>query len=111
MSNRNGNPNPNGVNGSGTAPENGGKQPEEKKTLMTRILKTRDRIKASKAGRFGIKVLKGLGVGGVAYLSYKAGAKSVKPTTIYIREGVAEEEEPEEEPTETPEPAETEEEE
>ena len=114
MSNRNQNtqnPNPNGANGgNGAAPDNGGKQPEEKESLTTKIIKVKNKIKASKAGRVGIKILKGLGVGGVAYLSYKAGVKSVRPTTIYIKDGVTEDE-PEDEPTEeTPEPEDREEE-
>lgn len=104
MSNRNTqNPNPNNGANNGGTPDNGGKK-EEKKTLATRIMKARDKVMASKAGRLAVKGLKVLGLGGVAYFSFKAGAKSVKPTTIYIREGVTEEEEPEDEPTETQEP-------
>ena len=107
MSNRNQNtqnPNPNGANGeNGAAPDNGGKQ-EGKKTVMSRLIHVKDKIQASKAGRIGIRIVKGLGVGGIAYFSYKAGARSVKPTTVYIQSGVTEDDEPETEPTETPEP-------
>ena len=107
MSNRNQNtqnPNPNGANGgNGEAPNNGGKQ-EEKKSIMKWLIHTKDAIQASKAGRIGLRIVKAIGVGGIAYCSYKAGAKSVKPTTVYIREGVTEDEESETEPTETPEP-------
>lgn len=103
MSNRNTqNPNPNnGSNGgNGEAPDNGGKQ-EEKKTVMSRLIHVKDAIQASKAGKIGIRILKGLGIGGIAYCSYKAGVRSVKPTTVYIQAGVDEDEEPE---AETPEP-------
>ena len=106
MSNRNTqNPNPNnGANGgNGATPDNGGKQ-EEKKTVMSRLIHVKDKIQASKAGRIGLRIVKALGVGGIAYCSYKAGAKSVKPTTVYIQSGVDEDDEPETEPTETPEP-------
>ena len=99
MSNQNQkNPAENGGNGT-PAPEPAAK---EKKTLTQRILHVRDKVMASKAGRIAVRGLKAVGVGGIAFLSYKAGAKSVKPTTIYIREGVTEEEEkPVEEPQET----------
>jgi hypothetical protein len=46
----------------------------------------------SKTGRFLVKASKILAVVGVGVASYKAGANSVKPTTVYIKEGVNEEE-------------------
>ena len=98
MNNQNPNPN-NGVNGgNGAAPENGGQQEKVKMTIGTRIMKARDRVLASKAGRITVKVLKIAGLGGLAYASFEAGKKSVKPTTIYIKEGVTEDENPVEDP-------------
>lgn len=90
MSNNNRNNNtPNGnVGGGNPQPE---KQPKEKKSFTGWIKKTRDKIRNSKTGRIVVRGLEIAGVGGLAYASYKAGAKSVKPTTIYIREGVTEE--------------------
>lgn len=81
-------------NGAATPADNGGKKEETKQTFVKKLMKTRDRIKANKAGKILLKVGKAIGVGGLAFLSYKAGARSVKPTTVYIREGVTEEEEP-----------------
>lgn len=94
MSNQNRNNTPaNGqVNNGQNAASNG--QQTKKETFIGKILKTRDKIMASKAGRIVVRGLKVAGVGGLAFASYKAGAKSVKPTTIYIREGVTEEETP-----------------
>lgn len=82
--NQNGNQNQNG------APVNG-EQQKEKVTFMQRIMKVRDKVMASKAGRIAIRGLKVAGVGGIAFASYKAGAKSVKPVTVYIEKGVTEE--------------------
>ena len=95
MSKENQNPNP--ANGAEKAPANGGAA-KEKTSIIGKIMKVRDRVMASKAGRIVVRGLKVAGVGGLAFASYKAGAKSVKPTTIYIREGVTEEK-----PVETPE--------
>lgn len=72
-------------------PGDGGEQ-KEKKSFIRGILKTRDKIMDNKVGRIVVKGLKAVGVGGLAFLSYKAGAKSVKPTTIYIEKGVNDEE-------------------
>ena len=89
--NQNGNQNQNG------APVNGEQQKEKeelqmrKVTFMQRIMKVRDKVMASKAGRIAIRGLKVAGVGGIAFASYKAGAKSVKPVTVYIEKGVTEE--------------------
>lgn len=88
-SNQNGNQNQNG------APVNG-EQQKEKVTFMQRIMKVRDKVMASKAGRIAIRGLKVAGVGGIAFASYKAGAKSVKPVTVYIEKGVTEEAEEDE---------------
>lgn len=88
MSNQN--QKPQDVNGEGTA--NGEKQVKEKKSIIGKILKTRDRIMASKLGRGIVRGLKVAGVGGIAYASFRAGKKSVVPTTVYIKEGVTEEE-------------------
>lgn len=90
-----------GNNGQGT-PENAGNgQQTQKTTIVGRILKVRDRVMKSRVGRIAVNGLKIAGVGGIAYASYRAGAKSVKPTTVYIREGVVEEAE---EPTVETEP-------
>ena len=97
------NHNSNPVNGgNGAAPDNGGGK-QEKQSIGVRVMKARDKVMASKAGRIVVRGLKVLGIGGLAYASYKAGAKSVKPTTIYIHQGIAEENE---EPVEQNEPAE-----
>lgn len=72
-------------------PGEGGER-KEKKSFIRGILKTRDKIMDNKVGRIVVKGLKAVGVGGLAFLSYKAGAKSVKPTTIYIEKGVNDEE-------------------
>ena len=107
MSNRNNHPvNPANNNG-GSASANGGKK-EEKVSIIGKVRKIRDRIMANKFGRIAVRGLKVVGVGAIGFASYKAGAKSVKPTTIYIREGVTEEEPKTEEPVPEEEPAENE---
>lgn len=79
--------------------ENGEKN---QKSVFTKIydgvVKMRDNIKASKTGRVFIRIAKGVTIGAGAYGAYRLGQKSVKPTTVYISEGVEEdnEEEPEE---------------
>ena len=91
QNNRNNNA-PNGkVEGGNPQPE---KAPKEKVSFAGWIKKTRDKIQNSKTARIVVRGLKVAGVGGLAFGCYKAGAKSVKPTTIYIREGVTEEETP-----------------
>ena len=97
--NRNNNGN-NGNNGAAQNPQNNGEKPQqEKTTFVGRIIKLKDKVMASKVGRIAVRGLKLVGVGGIAYASYRAGAKSVKPTTVYIQAGVDEEEEtPETEP-------------
>ena len=92
--NRNQNTPANPQNTEPKAPAGGEQPPKEKTTFFGKILKFRDKVKATKAGRIAIKGLKAAGVGGLAFASYKAGVKSVKPTTVYIREGVTEEETP-----------------
>ena len=73
---------------------------KEKKSIIQRLVHVKDKITATKVGRISLGLGKAAAAGGALYLSFRAGAKSVKPTTVYIREGATEEEEPEE-PTET----------
>lgn len=85
------NQNPKKVNGEGTN-DSGKKQEGAKESFVGKILKIRDKVMGSKVGRGIVRGLKVAGVGGIAYASYKAGKKSVVPTTVYIKEGVTEEE-------------------
>lgn len=90
--NRNNNT-PNGGNGNGAAGNPAPKQ-KEKTSFVGKILHIRDKVMESKTGRIIVKGLKIAGVGAVAFGSFKAGERHVKPTTIYIKEGVTEEEKP-----------------
>ena len=78
----------------------------EKKGLLTRIYdgyqKTKAKVMSTKGGRIVVRGIKAVGVGAGLYGAYKMGAKSVKPTTVYIKSGV-QEEEPEPPVEETPE--------
>lgn len=58
------------------------------------------KVKSTRGGRAVIKIGKATAIGLGLYGTYKMGQKSVKPTTIYIENGVTEEEQPvnEEEP-------------
>ena len=94
MSNHNRNINNQNGNGNQGTPGTTGNGGKEKESFIKKAIGLRDRVMASKIGRGVVRGLKALGVGGLVYVSYKAGVKSVKPTTVYIREGVTEEEEP-----------------
>ena len=69
--------------------ETGGQQ-EQKKSVISKIVQGYNRIRATKAGRIGVRLLKvgGLIAGG-RYL-YEAGRKSVQPVVVTIKEGVDE---------------------
>ena len=110
MSNRKQNPNVTPADNNGAdVPVDGGKKAKEKTSFFGKIIKIKDRIMNNKVGRGIVRGLELAGVAGIGFVSYKAGAKSVKPTTIYIREGVTEEEPAAEEPkTKEEEPAENE---
>ena len=82
-----------GQNNEPKAPE-GGQQQEKKTSIIGKLIKIKDDLMQHKPVRMIVNGLKVAGVGGVAFFSYKAGARSVKPTTVYIREGVTEEETP-----------------
>jgi hypothetical protein len=107
MSNRNHQNPANQNNGGNNAPaqDNGAK--EKKPGLLTKARKAYDKAMSHKWVRGLVGGLKIAGVGTGLVLSYKAGVKSVKPTTVYIREGVTEEPENEEQETKE-EPAEDE---
>ena len=105
MSNRNHQNNiPANQNNGGNAPtqDNGAK--EKKPGLLTKARKAYDKAMSHRWVRNVVGGLKIAGVGTGLFLSYKAGVKSVKPTTVVIREGVdepeAEEPETREEPAE-----------
>lgn len=65
------------------------------------VIRKYERVRYSKAGRITAKVLTGAGFVAAAKIGYDKGIKSVKPVTVYIRDGVEEpkEEEPAEEAT------------
>lgn len=94
MSNRNRNANVNPASNNGGSntpvPANGGKK---KVTLIGKMWKIRDKVMANKWGRRVVTGLKIAGVGAGCFVSYKAGVRSVKPTTVVIREGITDEEE------------------
>lgn len=107
MSNRNNHQNlANQNNGENNAPAQDKGAKEKKPGLLTKARKAYDKAMSHKWVRGLVGGLKIAGVGTGLVLSYKAGVKSVKPTTVYIREGVTEEPEPvepeetKEEPTE-----------
>ena len=54
-------------------------------------------FKTTTGGKWTVRITKGLALVGFGGLMYKKGVKSVKPTTIYIREGVTEDDESTEE--------------
>ena len=81
-------------------PNGGDNKPQQKKSFVVRVYDGFVRFRDTKTGKWCTRILKGAGVGLVAYGSYKAGKKAVKPTTVYITEGVQEDiEEPEVEET------------
>ena len=76
----------------------------EKKGLtkfIDTVIRKYEKVRYSKAGRITAKVLTGAGFVAAAKIGYDKGIKSVKPVTVYIRDGVEEpkEEEPAEEAT------------
>ena len=77
-------------NGNQTEKENGTKT--EKKGLVTKVYGACKKAKDSKTGRVFIRIGKGIAITLGLYGSYKLGQKSMKPTTVYISEGVQEEE-------------------
>lgn len=87
------------------APANGnggnGSTKTEKKNIFVRAYdggkKVLIKIKGTRGGRAMIKVGKFAVAGLGLYEAYRFGQKSVKPTTVYITEGVAESESAEEE--------------
>lgn len=101
MSSNRGTQNPNnGTPATTGAPKDPPKEePKEKMTITQRVLNFKNKVMANKVGHFLVNGAKVLGVGAVGFLGYKAGQKSVKPVTVYIREGVTEE--PQDEPKET----------
>ena len=70
----------------------------KKPTIREKALHAKDKILANKFGRMAVRGLKALGICGIGVACYKAGVRSVKPTTVYIKEGVTEEDST---PTET----------
>lgn len=74
---------------------------EPKKGIVAKLIDGCQRkiiqIKATKAGRIVIRVSKAAAVGGLGYITYRAGQRSAKPTTVYIESGCSEEENPAEE--------------
>lgn len=99
MSNRN-HQNPANQNNGGNAPAPNNGTKEKKPGLLTKARKAYDKAMSHKWVRGLVGGLKIAGVGTGLVLSYRAGVKSVKPTTVYIREGVTEEPETQEEPAE-----------
>jgi len=104
MSNRNRiHTNPANNNG-GNPPADGGEKTKGKEGILKKARKAYDQAMNHKWVRRAVSGLKIAGVGAGLFLSYKAGVKSVKPTTVVIREGVdepeAEEPETREEPAE-----------
>ena len=91
MSNRNHQNIPANQNNGGNAPaqDNGAK--EKKPGLLAKARKAYDKAMSHRWVRNVVGGLKIAGVGTGLFLSYKAGAKSVKPTVVYVREGVTEE--------------------
>lgn len=107
MSNRNHQNIPANQNG-GNAPAQDNVVKEKKPGLLTKARKAYDKAMSHRWVRNVVGGLKIAGVGTGLVLSYKAGVKSVKPTTVYIREGVTEEPETVEPETKEEEPVEDE---
>lgn len=77
---------------------------QEKVSLKDRIAQGYHKFRATKVGKWTVRVVKGGAVVGGLYTSFRAGQKSVKPTVVTIEhnaeEPVEEEETPAEEPAE-----------
>lgn len=77
------------------------KQAETRKEgFVVKLRRKWDLFKMSPVGKWTIRAATGMTIGGTGFLCYKAGQKSAKPVTVYIREGVDEIETPAEEETE-----------
>ena len=91
----------------GTQEQNAGTGKHAKQSLKDRILKGYHKFRSTKMGKWTVRGLKGIGLAGFGYGSYKLGQKSVKPTVVTIEHGT-EEDDPVEEETPTEEPVEEE---
>ena len=73
---------------------NNGGNKETKESLKEKVIRKYDQIKASKAGKWLIRGLKGLTLIGVGYGGYQLGKASVVPTIINVVPVEPEKEEP-----------------
>jgi len=94
MSNRN-NQNPQSNNGGNNVNAAPAEKPKKEK-LIKRLIHKKDKIMASKWGRRAVRLVEGAALAGAGFGLFKAGQRSVKPTTVIIKEGVNEDENPQE---------------
>ena len=80
----------------------------EKPGFLDKCRMVRDKVMANKFGRIAVRGLKAVTGAGIIIMAFKAGKKSVKPTTVYIEKLPAETPAEEAEPVEEEQPAEEE---
>ena len=98
--------NPIPMNPASAGQPEGGEPKAKKKSIVTRLINgarnAYDKVMKTKVGRIAVRTVEGAAAGLCLYGAYKKGQKSVKPTTIYISNGVEETEDEEELQAEEP---------